>query len=152
MRNGEIAEFAVGVDDWSFVSGDGVGSVLERGADVIDGGLAGFDVERGGLEYERRPGRPSASLGRSLTSDQMSRPSAAKCPLHAGRGIETIWVGDPSQTASCDSRDAERNSVAVAKFVLTISQQFHERTVYVAEAEKAEVVGVNVRSPPLRRY
>ncbi len=47
---GEIAEFAVGVDDWSFVGGDGVGSVLERGADVIDGGLAVFDVERCGFE------------------------------------------------------------------------------------------------------
>ncbi len=44
LRGGQVAEFAVGVDDWSFVGGDGVGSVLERGADVIDGGLAGFDV------------------------------------------------------------------------------------------------------------
>ncbi len=52
MRRGQVAEFAVGVDDWSFVGGDGVGSVLERGADVIDGGLAGFDVERGGFEED----------------------------------------------------------------------------------------------------
>ena len=49
---GQIAEFAVGVDDWSFVGGDGVGSVLERGADVVDGGLAVFDVERGGFEED----------------------------------------------------------------------------------------------------
>ena len=40
------------MDDGSFVGGDGVGSVLERGADVIDGGLAGFDVERGGFEED----------------------------------------------------------------------------------------------------
>jgi hypothetical protein len=44
LRGGEVAEFAVGVDDGSFVGGDGVGSVLEGGADVVDGGLAGFDV------------------------------------------------------------------------------------------------------------
>jgi hypothetical protein len=40
------------VDDWSFVGGDGVGSMLEGGADVIDGGLAGFDIERGGFEED----------------------------------------------------------------------------------------------------
>jgi len=27
-----------------------VGSVFEGGADVVDGGLSGFDVERGGFE------------------------------------------------------------------------------------------------------
>jgi hypothetical protein len=32
------------VDDRSLVGGDGVGSVLERGADVIDGGLAAFYI------------------------------------------------------------------------------------------------------------
>jgi hypothetical protein len=46
----EIAEFAVGVDDGAFVGGDGVGSVLESGADVVDGRLSGFDVERCGFE------------------------------------------------------------------------------------------------------
>ena len=50
MRGGQVAKFAVGVDDWSFVGGDGVGSVVEGGADVVDGGLAGFDVERRGFE------------------------------------------------------------------------------------------------------
>ena len=49
---GEVAEFAVGVDDWSFVGGDGVGSVSEGGADVIDGGLAGLDVEGCGFEED----------------------------------------------------------------------------------------------------
>jgi hypothetical protein len=44
LLGGQVAEFAVGVDDWSLVGGDGVGSVLERGSDVIGRGLAGFDV------------------------------------------------------------------------------------------------------------
>jgi hypothetical protein len=38
------------VDDGAFVGGDGVGSVGEGGADVIDGGLAGFQVQRSGFE------------------------------------------------------------------------------------------------------
>jgi hypothetical protein len=44
LCGGQIAKFAVGVDDWAFVGGDGMGSVLECGADVIDGGLAVFYV------------------------------------------------------------------------------------------------------------
>jgi len=40
------------VDDWAFVRRDGVGSVFERGANVVDGRLAGFDVEGGSFEYD----------------------------------------------------------------------------------------------------
>ena len=54
---GQVAEFAVGVDDGAFVGGDGVGSVVERGADVVDGGLAGVDVEGGGFEDDVGAGR-----------------------------------------------------------------------------------------------
>ena len=39
-RGGKVAQFAVGVDNGAFVSGDRVGSVLEGGADVVDGRLA----------------------------------------------------------------------------------------------------------------
>ena len=44
LRGGQVAEFAVGVDDGSFVGGDGVGSVVEGGANVVGGGLAALDV------------------------------------------------------------------------------------------------------------
>jgi hypothetical protein len=49
---GQIAQFAVGVNDGAFVGGNGVGSVLEGGADVVDGGLAVFDIERCGFEED----------------------------------------------------------------------------------------------------
>jgi hypothetical protein len=35
---GQVAEFAVSVDDGAFVGGDGVGSVIEGDADVVDRG------------------------------------------------------------------------------------------------------------------
>ena len=54
VRRGKIAEFAVGVDDWALVGGDGVGSVSEGGADVVDGGLAGFYIE--GRSFEKNVG------------------------------------------------------------------------------------------------
>src|SRR5581483_7884063 len=40
LFHGKIAEFAVGMDDGTFVGGDGVRSVLECRADVVDGWLA----------------------------------------------------------------------------------------------------------------
>jgi len=49
-RGSQIAEFAVSVNDGAFVSGDGVGSVLESGADVIGGGLTVLYVKGCGFE------------------------------------------------------------------------------------------------------
>jgi hypothetical protein len=40
------------VDDRAFVGGDGVGSVVEGGTDVVDGGLAVLDVEGCGFEED----------------------------------------------------------------------------------------------------
>ena len=67
MRRSQIAEFAVGVDDGSFVGGDGVGSVMEGGADVIDGGLAGGNVEGGGFEEDvgLGGGEPGCDMARA---------------------------------------------------------------------------------------
>ena len=40
------------MDDRTFVGGDGVGSVIEGGADVVDGRLAVLDVEGCGFEQD----------------------------------------------------------------------------------------------------
>jgi hypothetical protein len=40
------------MNDGAFVGGDGVGSVLEGGVDVVDGGLAVLDVEGSGFEED----------------------------------------------------------------------------------------------------
>jgi len=45
------------VNNGTFVGGDGVGSMLERSADVINGRLAGFGVERSCLEQNISTGR-----------------------------------------------------------------------------------------------
>jgi hypothetical protein len=61
---GKISQLTVGVDDGAFVGGDGVGSMVESGADVGDRGLAGFDVERSGFEedFGASGGEPSLGL------------------------------------------------------------------------------------------
>ena len=40
------------MDDWAFVGGDGMGSLLECRSDVIDRRLAVFYVERCGFEQD----------------------------------------------------------------------------------------------------
>ena len=40
------------MDDRAFVGGDGVGSLIEGGADMVDRGLAVLDVEGGGFEED----------------------------------------------------------------------------------------------------
>ncbi len=66
LLRGEVAQVAVGMDDGAFVGGDGVGSVLEGGADVGDGGLAVFHVKRCGFEEDVGFGRRRASRERLL--------------------------------------------------------------------------------------
>jgi len=52
LLRGQLAQFAVGVDDGALVGGDGVGSVFEGGADVGGGGLTVFYVQGGRFEED----------------------------------------------------------------------------------------------------
>src|SRR3984957_9152514 len=144
---GEIAEFAIGVDDWSFVGGDGVGAVVKRGGDVIDGGLAVFDVQGGGFEEDVGAGGFQPVSDASRLPIRPSRSSGQECPLHTSLRIEAIGVGEPSKTAGCDSGNSETDPVALAKFWFAVDEQFRKSAVDVAETEEAEVVGVNKEYP-----
>ena len=48
----QVAEFAVCMDDGAFVGSDSVGSLVESGTDVVDGGQAVFHVEGCGFEED----------------------------------------------------------------------------------------------------
>ena len=104
LLRGQVAEVAVGVDDGTFVSGDGVGSVLKGGADVGDGGLAVFHIE--GCSFEEDVGLG----GGEPVSDIFRRDLAGaaiwiRCRLFAGGGaratyfvyVHALWIGDPAQ-------------------------------------------------------
>jgi hypothetical protein len=130
------------VDDGAFVGGDGVGSVVEGGADVVDGGLAGFDVEGCGFEEDVGLGfrEPVADVSFSLSFR-----------LFGGRGaraacfdwVEAVGIRDPAQAAGGDAGEAEGDAVAIAQFLGTIFEEADQGPVDVAEAEEAEVVGAD---------
>ena len=132
----QVAQLAVGVDDGSFVGGDGVGPVLEGGADVVDGGLAVFHVQ--GCSFEEDVGfgggEPFADV-RQL-----------RIRLQDSLGIQTIRGGDPAKASGGDAGDAVGDAVAGAEFFGAVFEEADESPVNVAEAEEAEVVGVDATS------
>jgi len=140
LRGGEIAEFAVGVDDGAFVGGDGVGSVFEGGADVVGGGLAGFDVEGRGFEEDVGLGfcQPVADVSFSFSF----RLGTGARATFLDR-VEASGIRDPTQAAGGDAGEAEGDAVAIAQFLGTIFEETDEGPVDVAEAEEAEIVGMD---------
>jgi hypothetical protein len=158
-RQGQVAEFAVGVDDGAFVGGDSVGSVFERRADVLDGGLAGFDVERCGFEEDvgaggGEPGfrlivggcgpqglKPAFCRGVIGTTEVAPFPFVLR--IESDGSVQAVCVSDPAQAAGGDSGDAVRNAVAVAKFLGAVFEEADQRPVDVAEAEEAQVVSTD---------
>jgi len=110
----EVAEFGVGVDDGALVRGDGVSSVVESGADVVDGGLAILDAEGGGFEENvgLGGGEPGTNVGIRIVTRHFAG-GGARATLF---GIEAVWIGEPAQTAGGDAGDAEGDAVAVAEF------------------------------------
>ena len=122
LLRGQVAEFAVGVDDGAFVGGDGVGSVFEGGADVIDGGLAVFHVERGGFEQDVGAGRGEpfvdvfAAMGGARFEIRCRHFAGGSARATQSVYIDALRVGDPAQASGGDSGDAEGDAVAVAEF------------------------------------
>ena len=102
------------MEDRAFVRGDGVGSVIEGGADVVYGGLAGFDVEGGGFEEDvgLGCGEPGADVFGGFRFARLGGGRACDVCF----GIEAFRVGDPSQAARGDAGDAEGDSVTLAQF------------------------------------
>ena len=147
LLRGQVAEFAVGVDDGAFVGGDGVGSVLECGADVVDGGLAVLHVERGGFEEDvgLGGGEPVADAllaKRSLRQDCRATDSHSD-PRRLGSAIHP-------RRREATAGDAVGDAVAVAEFFGAVFEQADQSPVDVAEAEEAEVVGADATSQGLK--
>ena len=72
-------------------------------------------------------------------------------PAFAGGGaratyfvdVRRLGIGDPSQASRGDSGDAVGDAVVVAELFGTVGEEADESPVDVAEAEEAEVIGVD---------
>jgi hypothetical protein len=120
-----------------------VGSVSEGGADVVDGGLSGFDVEGSGFEEDIGAGCGEPLFHVCWLRLCFPAISGQECPLHAIVRIQAVRVRDPAQAAGGDSGDAIGDVVSLAELMLAVFEQANKRTVYVAEAEEAEVVSLD---------
>jgi len=61
--------------------------------------------------------------------------------------VQTVRVGDPAQAAGCDASETVGDAVAIAEFLGAVFEEADQGPTDVAEAEEAEVVGVNSGSP-----
>ena len=131
------------MDDRAFVGGDGMGSVGERGADVIDGGLAGFYVERCGFEEDVGfgGGEPGVYVSEILhpRGHGGHRGNSGLFGVCLSGETQAARIGDPSQAAGGDAGDAEGDAVAGFEFLSFLLEQPDEGAIDVTEAEEAEI-------------
>jgi hypothetical protein len=144
MERGEFVEFAIGVDDRTFVGADSVSAGFERRYDVLDSGMAATAVERTGL-------KENVGLGRM-------EPFSNICGLHGGWrrprviqqivNVKTLGVGDPADTARSDAGELPRDCVVPLKNFFLRREQADEFLADIAESDESEIIGAN-RTPPI---
>src|ERR1700674_2101036 len=129
------------MDDRAFVGRDGMGSVFERGADVVDGRLSVFDVEGGSFEHDvglsglepgvvvlPLPAAHSRECIRVLRSQEIGHTKAGRVYL-------------PADAPRSDSRDTPLDAVTLAQLAVFALQKFNQRPVDIAEAKQADGKG-----------
>jgi hypothetical protein len=118
-----------------------VRSMFERGADVVDGRLSGFDVEGGGFEHDVGLSRVEPGVVvLALLAEQFRECIRALCAQETGH-IKAGRVYLPADAPRSDARDAPLDAVAFAQFGVLASQEFDQRPIDVAEAEQADGKG-----------
>lgn len=111
-RDSQIAQLPISVNDWPFVGRDGVGSVLQRCANVIDARLTAFDIERGRFEEDVSAGSLQPCLD---TGCVFPAPSTRQGRLRIltlefltiDGEIKPGRIGDPPKASSCNPGEAK---------------------------------------------
>jgi hypothetical protein len=126
--------------DRTFVGGDGVGAMLERGFEVLDGGLAGLEVERTGFEDYVGAGtvEPFANIARGLCLLQRG-----PVIVEDSQRVEAVGIGEPAAAACGDTREAPADVIAAAEFDFFGDELANESAADIAEADDREIVGWN---------
>jgi hypothetical protein len=92
--------------------------VGEGGADVVDGGLSGFDVEGAGFEEDVGLGgfQPGVDILIRFSRSGRGRPLSIQRIFY----IQAIGISEPAEAAGGDAGDTEGDSVAGAEFGLAV--------------------------------
>ena len=129
--------------DRAFVGGDRVGAVIERGFEVLDGGLASLEIQRTGFEDYVGAG----------TLEPFANVTWRLCVLRRGpvivedsQRVETVGIGEPAAAACGDAREAPANVIAAPQFDFFGDKLTNESAADVAKADDREIIGWNVAS------
>src|SRR5580692_12393241 len=142
----ERRELVVGVNDGAFVGGDGMRPEFESHPQMFGGGLAGFDIERGGLEENigARFFEPLAEIARLRRVAVLDQGMA----VERRQWIKAIRVGDPAGAARGYPGESPANVVTPPQVRLFGDEKAEKRAGYVAHADDSQIVG---RHEPLLR-
>jgi len=121
-----------------------VGSVFERGADVVDGWLSGFDVEGSGFEHDGGLSRVEPGVVVLAPFAAHSRECIRVLRTQEFGPIKAERVYLPADAPRGDACDAPLDAVTLAQFGFFALQEFDQCPIDVAEAEQAEVSGLHV--------
>jgi hypothetical protein len=133
--------------DRAFVGGDRVGAMLERGFEVLDGGLAGLEVERTGFENYVGAGtfEPFANIARGLCVLRRG-----PVIVEDGQRVDAVGIGESPAAARGDTCEAPADVITAAHFDFFGDKLANESTADVAEADDREIVGWNGASEVFR--
>jgi len=158
----ESLQFCIGVNDRTFIGGDGVRSEFQSRAQMIDGGVTVLYVQRSCLEQDiglrgTQPGvhvgelvgrGPQVSVQRADTN--LGHPRILSfldgvlvfgiwmCEFVQTRRIEAFCICPPAQPPRSDTGDMPRNALGT-QIGVAIRQQARERPVDVAKSQEAQI-------------
>jgi hypothetical protein len=134
----ERGKFAEGVDDRTLIRGDGVGTVLECGGEMLHGGLAGVRIERASFKENIGLGALQPFVDISGENGDIREMIAER-----GDGIEAIGVGDPSNAAGGDASETPAHVEFPAQLGFFGDELAEEGAAYMSETDNSEVIGGN---------
>jgi hypothetical protein len=130
-------QFVPGVQDGTFVGGDGVGSGVKRRANVVNRRLSRGSVERTHLKQRISfpQAQPLVHICRLLRLGEISAEQLL--------GSKSAGRYQPSQPARGQSGHAPANAIALAELRLFVAQQRDEGLADVAKSNDTEVIGAD---------
>src|ERR1700692_4068335 len=128
------------MDNRPFVGCNDMGSVCERAPNMVDRWLPVFDVEKSSLEEHIGLSRiqPIAITVALFSVNFSERTRTCRVQKFGNRKADRVYA--PADSPGRNTRNAPFNAVALTQFAVCFLQEFNQRTINVAESDKAETI------------